>query len=709
MVNARISGKGKSARESLRLDTPVQYLKGVGPRRATLLKSVGVESVEDLLHYIPRRYLDRSTLTLISRLKADQTATVLGRVESFGFQRGRAPRFVLILSDQTGFLQCTWFHGLEYLPKVFQTGDTVAVSGTVTSYRGKQMIHPEFEILSGDDDELIHTGRVVPLYPSTAELKRARLDSRGLRRIIKPALDRIGGLIPEILPPPVVERNGLLARWNAFQNVHFPESIAMAREARRRLAFEELFFLEISLALQHSGRRLKADGIAFPKANGLIRQLLDVLSFELTKAQKRVLHEIRADMKKSEQMNRLLQGDVGSGKTVVALITMLIAVENGYQAALMAPTEILAEQHFLTLRRLLDTLEVPAVMLLGGMRKPLREKALSAIEGGHAPIVVGTHALIQESVNFQRLGLIVIDEQHRFGVVQRAVLRGKGSHPDVLVMTATPIPRSLAMTIYGDLDVSVLDEMPPGRKPIETKWYDDRKRDQMYRFLDDQMNRGRQVYVVCPLVEQSEKLDLKAAKEMAHKLGREVFPHRTVALLHGRLPSAEKEKVMQAFSRGQIDLLVCTTVVEVGVDVANATVMLVEHAERYGLAQLHQLRGRVGRGREQSFCLLSAHYPLSDEAKLRLRTLCGTNDGFRIAEVDLRMRGPGEIFGTRQHGLPDLRVADLVDDADLLYQARQEAFAIVEKDPQLRDPGYELLRKILSSSYGHRMELAEVG
>jgi ATP-dependent DNA helicase RecG len=668
-----------------------------------------VEAVEDLLNYIPRRYLDRSSLTPISQLKSDQTATVVGRVETSGFQKGRRPLFVLILSDHTGFLHCTWFHGHEYLPKVFQTGDTVVVSGTVTFYRGKQMTHPEFEILSGADGELIHTGRVVPLYPSTAELKRARLDSRGLRRIIKPCLDRLGSLIPETLPTDVLERNELMARPTAYQNVHFPETLPMAHQARRRLAFDELFFLELSLALQKSRRQQKADGISFQKANGLIRQLLEMLSFHLTGAQKKVLHEIRADMKCDRQMNRLLQGDVGSGKTMVALITMLIAVENGYQAALMAPTEILAEQHFLTLRPLLDKLGVQVVLLLGGMRKAARQKTVEAIAGGQARVVIGTHALIQESVDFHRLGLVVIDEQHRFGVVQRAALRSKGTSPDVLVMTATPIPRSLAMTIYGDLDVSVLDEMPPGRKPVKTEWYDERKRDRLYQFLDQQMDRGRQVYVVCPLVEQSEKLDLKAAKEMAQRLGREVFSHRKVALLHGRLSSADKETVMQAFSQGRVDLLVSTTVVEVGVDVANASVMLIEHAERYGLSQLHQLRGRVGRGEEQSYCLLLANYPLSDDAKLRLRTLCDTNDGFEIAEVDLKMRGPGEIFGTRQHGLPELKVADLVEDSDILRQARKEAFAIVEDDPRFQRSEHRPLKKIMASSFGQRLQLAEVG
>jgi ATP-dependent DNA helicase RecG len=698
-----------SARGSLNLATPVQYLKGVGPRRAVLMRGVGVETVEDLLNYVPRRYLDRSTVSPIAKLRLNDQATVVGKVETFGFQRGRTPRFVVILSDGTGFIHCTWFHGLEYLPKVFHVGDTVVVSGAVTLYRGKQMAHPEFEVLSGTDQELIHTGRVVPLYPSTADLKRARLDSRGMRRIIKPALDRLRNAILETLPSSIVKENGLMARGEAYQNVHFPENMEAAREARRRLAFEELFYLELSLALRKSQRRHKLDGIVFAKANGLIRALLKELSFQLTSAQKKVLHEIRADMKSKRQMNRLLQGDVGSGKTVVALITMLIAVENGYQAALMAPTEILAEQHHITLRSLLDALGVHVTLLVGGMKKSVRVKAVRAIESGQAQVVIGTHALIQETVRFDRLGLVVVDEQHRFGVVQRATLRRKGARPDVLVMTATPIPRSLAMTIYGDLDVSILNQLPPGRMPVKTKWYDDRKREEIYQFLDEQMRQGRQVYVVCPLVEQSEKLDLKAAKEMAKRLSDEVFPQWRVALLHGRMSGAEKEKVMEAFCHGQIDLLVSTTVVEVGVDVSNASVMLIEHAERYGLSQLHQLRGRVGRGKHQAYCLLLANYPLSEDAKLRLRSLCNTNDGFRIAEADLRLRGPGEIFGTRQHGLPELTVADLIEDLSLLRQARREAFALVEKDPELKESSHAPLRSTLQTRYRRKIELADVG
>ena len=709
MSGRSLSLQDSSSRGSLRLETSVQYLKGVGPRRAALLKSVGVETVEDVLNYIPRRYLDRSSITSIAKLKPNIQTTVVGRVETFGFQKGKAPRFVVIISDETGFLHCIWFRGLEYLPKVFHVGDTVMVSGAVTLFHGKQIIHPEFEILSGADHDLIHTGRVVPLYPCTADLKRARLDSRGMRRIVKLALDRLVSTIPETLPHSVLKRYRLMPRAQAYQNVHFPEDMDAAHQARRRLAFEELFSLELSLALRRSRRRQKLNGIIFEKADGLIRGLLEELSFQLTPAQKKVLREIRADMKSKRQMNRLLQGDVGSGKTIVALITMLIAVENGYQAAFMAPTEILAEQHHLTLQGLLEKMGVQVTLLVGGMKKSLRGKATHSIESGRAQVVIGTHALIQERVNFDRLGLVVIDEQHRFGVMQRAALRRKGICPDVLVMTATPIPRSLAMTIYGDLDVSVLDQLPPGRMPVRTRWYDDRKREEIYRFLDDQMRQGRQVYVVCPLVEQSEKLDLKAAKEMAQRLAKEVFPQWRVALIHGRMPSAEKERVMQAFSQQQIDLLVSTTVVEVGVDVPNASAMLIEHADRYGLSQLHQLRGRVGRGEHQAYCLLLANYPLSQDAKLRLRSICQTNDGFRIAEADLRMRGPGEIFGTRQHGLPELKVADLIEDVSLLREARQEAFAIVEKDPQLSYADHAPLRSSFQMRYGRKIELADVG
>ncbi|UCE19971.1 MAG: ATP-dependent DNA helicase RecG [Gemmatimonadota bacterium] len=692
------------------LFSPVQYLKGVGPKRAALLRTVGIVSIEDLLYYIPRRYLDRRLLAPISHIKVNTEATVVGQVETFGFTEGRRPRFVVILNDGTGMLQCVWFQGAHFVQKAFHVGDTVVVSGPVRFYRGKQMTHPEFEILSNSHGgDLLHTGRIIPLYPSTAELKARYLDSRGFRRIIKPALDRFLKLVPETLPESIRERCHLLPLCEAVRGIHFPETMDGAEKARQRLDFDELFYLELMLARRKRKWTEAQDGIAFKKVGEKVRELLDLLSFELTEAQKRVVKEIWSDMKSKRSMNRLLQGDVGSGKTVVALIAILIAVENGYQAALMAPTEILAEQHYLTVRHVLKDLGVTVILLVGSMRKSSRQKALEAIGKGEAEVIIGTHALIQEDVAIGRLGLVIIDEQHRFGVQQRAILREKGLQPDVLVMTATPIPRTLALTVYGDLDVSVIDEMPPGRKEVKTVWKSDQHRDEIYSFLRDQVRNGGQVYIVYPLVEESEKIDLKAAKESYEHLRSEIFFDLRMALIHGQMGSEAKDRVMALFKAGGIDILVSTTVIEVGVDVPNATVMIIEHAERFGLSQLHQLRGRVGRGPRQSYCILLARYPISEEAKQRLRAIRGSTDGFKIAEADLKLRGPGEFFGTRQHGMPELKIANMITDASLLSAARREAFSTVEQDPELKASENTIIRRTFETKYKGKFELVDVG
>ena len=692
------------------LSTSVQYLNGVGPKKAALLKTVGIESIEDLLYYIPRRYIDRRLLSRISQVKVNTDATVVGQVETFGYTEGRRPRFVVLLKDDTGMLQCVWFQGAHYVQKTFHVGDTVVVSGPVRFYRGKQMAHPEFEILSNKSGEdLLHTGRIIPLYPSTADLKARYLDSRGFRRIIKPVLGRLLNLLPETIPDSVREKCHLLPLSEALRIIHFPDTMEAAEQARERLAFDELFYLEIMLAKRKSEWTGEKNGIAFKRVGDKLKEFLHLLNFTLTDAQKRVVKEIWADMKDQRPMNRLLQGDVGSGKTVVALIAMLIAVENGYQSVLMAPTEILAEQHYLTMRHLLDDLHVKVILLVGRMRKSSREKALESIREGTADVIVGTHALLQEDVDFGRLGLIIIDEQHRFGVLQRAVLREKGLRPNVLVMTATPIPRTLAMTVFGDLDMSILNEMPPGRKEVETIWRSDEQRENVYAFLRSQIKKGGQVYIVYPLVEESEKIDLKAAKESYEHLQSEVFSGLNLALLHGKMGNETKDQIMTQFKTGQIDILVSTTVIEVGVDVPNATVMVIEHAERFGLSQLHQLRGRVGRGPRQSYCILLARYPISEEARERLSAVARTTDGFKISEADLKLRGPGEFFGTRQHGLPELNVANIITDAGILSLARREAFAIIKKDPELKSPEHAVIKSMYQTKYKKRMSLIDVG
>ena len=699
-----------SSHRSLTLDTPVQFAKGIGPKRAELLRRVTVETVEDLLTYFPRRYLDRSRVTKIRHLRVGEEVTVVGKILSGEVKRGRRKRFVLLVTDETGFIQCVWFHGISYISKALRAGETVAFSGKVTTYGGPQLVHPEYDKLSeeGEADPL-HTGRIIPLYPSTEFLSRGGLDSRGFRWVLRSVLDRIKESLPETLSDGILQNQKLVSLPAALENIHFPQDWESFSQAQRRLKFEELFYLQLFLALQRKDREKENKGIAFHRIGERTRQFVEKLPFTLTQAQKRVLQELRADMEAERPMNRLLQGDVGSGKTVVALLAMLTAVENGYQAALMAPTEILAEQHFLTIHGELEDLGVRVGLLKGGQNASERKQVLEDLAEGGMDIAVGTHALIREGVVFKNLGFVVIDEQHRFGVMQRAVIRQKGYHPDVLVMTATPIPRTLALTLYGDLEVSVLDEMPEGRRPVLTVWRNEEKREAIYEFIGREVRRGRQVYIVYPLVEESEKLDLAAATEGYHALTKDVFPDFGVALLHGRMKGVEKEKVMRDFKAGKIDILVSTTVIEVGVDVPNATVMLVEHAERFGLTQLHQLRGRVGRGGEQSTCILLAQGFLSEEAKKRLETMVKTNDGFQIAEVDLQLRGPGELFGTRQHGALRLKIADLVTDGRILGAAREEAFRLVREDPGLDKPDHATIRETYARRYEGKFGLMEVG
>ncbi len=697
----------------MNLKDPVQFLKGVGPTRAEALNSVEIETVEDLLYYVPRRYLDRSTITPIKELSLNSQATVIGQVEAYGMKYskrwGRKNRYQVIIRDKTGFLTLIWFEGIRYIKNKFNEGDIVIASGEVRFFDGLQIPHPEFELISRKGEDLTHTGRVIPLYPSTAQLKKVNLDSRGIRKILKLLLDKTNFIIEENLPEEVLSSLNLLPLTQALRNIHFPDSLDLADKARERLAFDELFFLELLLALRKSKVKKVEDGIPFNPPGRLVRQLLKILSFELTTAQKKVLREITNDMTSKKRMNRLLQGDVGSGKTVVALFAILIAVESGYQTALMAPTEILAEQHFLTIHNLLETLEIEIVLLTSSVTGKEKLRILKRIESGQAKVVVGTHSLIEEKVKFKSLGFVVIDEQHRFGVLQRAKLKRKGKSPDLLVMTATPIPRTLALTLYGDLDVSTLDQLPPGRKEIKTSITDESSQDKLYKFLDEEVEKGNQAYIVYPLVEESEVIDLKAATQGYEYLQKEVFLHRRIALLHGRIKSTKREIIMKNFREKKYDILVCTTVIEVGLDVPDATVMIIEHPERFGLSQLHQLRGRIGRSEKQSFCFLKVSAPLSFDAKKRLSALCSTNDGFRIAEWDLKLRGPGEFLGTRQHGLPKFKIADLTRDLKLLYQARDKAFDIVEKDPELKRKENSCLKRIFLLKYKDKERLLEAG
>ncbi len=700
-----------------RLLTPIRYVKGVGPKLAKLFEKKGILTVEDALYFLPRGYEDRSNLKKISELKVGGKETGLGEILLSGvafYQKGRKRVFQAVVGDGSGTMTLKWFHGNErYLRDRFKKGRQLIFSGEVRWFNAQREIHhPDVEIVDDGDVEkdYLNFRRIVPIYSETEGLYQ-----RTLRRLMKSILDGYADELSSPIPKEIVERQDLIGFSEAFRRVHFPpegeslETLNLLRsDAHRRIIFDEFFFLELGMALKKRGVALET-GISFKTGGALVQKLLSLLSFKLTGAQQRVLEEIKGDLERPHPMNRLIQGDVGSGKTVVALLTCLYVIEFGYQAAVMAPTEVLAEQHFLSLRQWVEPLGVKVSLLTSSVKGSEREDLYQRIRSGDAQLVIGTHAMIQEAVEFHRLGLAVIDEQHKFGVVQRGLLKKKGQNPDVLVMTATPIPRTLAMTVYGDLDVSIIDEMPPGRVPVETKVFPEPARARVYRLVGEEVKRGRQAFIVYPLVEESEKLDLKDATRMAEHLQKEVFPEFRIGLLHGRMKSDEKEAIMMEVKNGGIQILVATTVIEVGIDIPNASVMVVEHAERFGLSQLHQLRGRIGRGRYPSKCILLAQYRSSEEARIRLRAMEKTTDGFKIAEEDLALRGPGEFFGIRQSGLPDFRVAHILRDTPILLEARKEAFRLVQEDPEIRLPSHAGLKDVLISRWKGRMELATIG
>ena len=672
------------ANSKLTAASELQFLKGVGPVRAELLASRGIRTVDDLLYYTPFRYEDRTRLTRIRDLVPGQTTTVFAKVLTCGLMRTRRGMYLydLAASDSSGMLRCKWFNAV-YLEKnkVFHSGQQVFFYGKVDRDRygtgTMEIIQPQFEILPEDETEggnSLELGRVVPIYESIAAL-----GPRVLRRLMWAALEGLGGEIPDRLPATVVQKNRLLDRAAAVSQTHFPPGeqdldklCAFRTPAQVRLIFEEFFSVGAGLALKR--RKAKsAAGVEFRVKDSARQAIRKILPFHPTSAQKRVLKEIVDDMCSVHPMNRLLQGDVGSGKTIVAIQSAILAIENGYQVALMAPTEILAAQHYFYIKQLFRPLDYRVELLISARKAAEKVEIKRDIATGAINLAIGTHALIEEDVRFARLGLVVVDEQHRFGVLQRFELMRKGYHPDVLVMTATPIPRTLALTLYGDLDFSVIDELPPHRTPIVTKLMEERDRASAYTFLREKVRRGEQAYVVCPVIEEGGKLDLKPAVRMYEQLAHNVFPEFRVGLLHGRLPSDEKEDMMQRFKRGEVQILVATTVVEVGVDVPNATIMLIEHANRFGLSQLHQLRGRIGRGSKKSYCLLMAEEQRSEISQERLNTMVATTDGFRIAEIDLKLRGPGEFFGTRQWGIPAFRIANLLRDQEILEWAKREA------------------------------------
>ncbi|MCC6446557.1 MAG: ATP-dependent DNA helicase RecG [Armatimonadetes bacterium] len=682
--------------ETDKLQTPVQYVKGVGPRLATTFERIGVKTVEDLLYYFPRRYEDRSRFKRIAQLADAEFATVSGRVVACDNLTAKTGRPITKVAIDDGSAKAFLIYFNQPFQKtIFQKmmGSEIVVYGEVERNKwGINITRAEWEELADEGEEL-HTNRIVPIYPLTEGLFQ-----KTIRRILRNAVELYLPFVKGLLPPAIVAERKLMDVREAFRNIHFPETEWQGVEARRRLVFEELFILQLALALRKHTLQSGLPGISFKIEESILEEFHKILPFDLTGAQKRVIGEISGDMEIPHPMSRLLQGDVGSGKTMVAAAAVLTAARNGFQAALMAPTEILAEQHYSVMSRLLSKVGIEVDLLVGALNRKGKTQVKDRTAMGLNGLVVGTHALIQEGVEFKKLGLVIIDEQHRFGVLQRMELMSKGNCPDLLVMTATPIPRTLALTLYGDLDVSVIDEMPPGRKPVITHWKPKREASRVYGQVAQLVREGRQAYIVCPLVEESEKLQAKAAVDLAAHLQSDIFSDLKVEALHGQMASWEKDDIMERFREREIDVLVSTVVIEVGVDVPNATIMIIQDAERFGLSQLHQLRGRVGRGQEQSFCILLGD-PKTMDGKRRLETMVRTTDGFDIAEEDLRLRGPGEFYGTRQSGLMSLRIANLAGDTRILDEARRDAFELAERDPLLEHPDHQALSERLHANY----------
>ena len=723
----------------------VQFIKSVGPKRAEAFGKIGIKSIKDLLFYFPSRHLDRTTTLTAAKAYGyilngySGELTIIARVEDREKRRFNKKEIMKIqFRDSTGYFECVWFQGAKYLYDVFDEGDYFAVSGkpSISNYGNLQFTHPDFDRLSADESSMLNTGKIIPFYRIPKELKATAIGDFSLRKIISSAVEKYADFLEETLPAYIISENQLMGIVDSVKNYHFPQSKEKLNTALKRFKYEELFYLQIVIALRKHNYKIKQKGHSFKIRTSLVKDFLSTLPFELTKSQLNVLSEIKADMESEFPMNRLLQGDVGSGKTIVALISMLISVDNNFQAILMAPTEILADQHAKNISKMMNKLaeihkerNIKVTLLLGKQSKSVMAKKQQAAELKEADIIIGTHALFEENVEFNNPGLVIVDEQHRFGVAQRGRLLSKGITPDVIVMSATPIPRTLSMTLYGDLDVSVINEMPKNRKPIKTILRGEKKLPDIYRFIIDKNKKeGYQSFIVYPLVEESEKLELKAAETYYNELKSTFLKELNVGLIHGRMPWREKESVMLEFLHKKYDVLIATTVIEVGIDIPDANIVLVNDAERFGLSKLHQLRGRVGRGLKQAYCILvtkdryaaaSERLPADHEylsqsqlekfkSGIRLKTMVEYLDGFKVAEVDMKLRGPGDIFGTRQSGFPEFRYINLIEDTDLLLSSKETAFGIVAADPHLNNEQNKLIKKVLSSDYPNQLEYIKI-
>lgn len=689
---------------SIEINTPIQYVKGVGPHKSRILSRLGIETVSDVLYYLPFRYEDRSNFTPVSKVTIGDIMTVKGEVKRLGSIKTKAGIYIfqLALDDGTGVIYGIWFHQ-PFLRKIFKVGQNVVMYGKVEKHGKLQINHPRYEILKGDETDSIHVGRIVPVYHLTQDLSQ-----RGLRTISYRAISECCKHVADMLPVKLRAKNKLVDINFSIHNIHFPTSFENLGRAYKRIVFDEFFLLQSAIAMKKKENASIRKGVDHKVDKRKAQEFIKNLAFELTKGQAAAIEAIERDMESQKPMNRLIQGDVGSGKTVVASYALLLAISGGYQGAIMAPTEILAEQHYMTLSKMFMQYDINVVLLVQGLSQKERERVLKDIKDGNADVIVGTHSLIQEAVEFKRLGLAVIDEQHKFGVSQRARLQNNERSPDILLMTATPIPRTLVMTVYGDLDVSVIKELPPGRGEITTYWISNEQREKMYNFLREEISKGRQGYVVYPRLEESGSDELRAAKFMYEEFRDRVFKDLKVGLIHGKMESHKKDSIMKRFKKGDIDILVSTVVIEVGIDVPNASVMVVENAERFGLSQLHQLRGRIGRGRYESYCVLVSD-PGTDDARKRLTAMTEAEDGFEIAEEDLKLRGPGQIFGTKQHGLPEIRFGDIVRDMEIMEIARKEAFLLIESDPNLKNYENRLIRENIYNRFKDKIGLVKVG